>query len=368
MDFTLEHKDTSTKARAGKLSLAHGDVQTPVFMPVGTQGTVKGMTPRDLDDLDTQIILSNTYHLFLRPGCDIIKKAGGLHKFIGWDKPILTDSGGYQVYSLADLRKLNDDGVVFRSHVDGTSFTFTPENVIETQEGFGVDIMMQLDECPPSGATKNKIEEAVDRSVLWAKRSADKWSSSTSNLFAIVQGGLHYDLRQKSAEKLIELDLPGYALGGFSVGEEMAKAYPVIEKTAELLPQDKPRYLMGVGFPEDIVKSVSSGIDMFDCVLPTRCARTGMCFYSEGRLRIKNARYKDDMNPIDPSCTCYTCRNFSRSYLRHLFMANEITAVVLMTIHNIHFYLDLCKKMRKSIQNNSFNEFYKNFFDSLIYL
>ena len=368
MEFVLEQKDTSTKARTGKLSLAHGDVLTPVFMPVGTQGVVKGMTPKDLDDLGTQIILSNTYHLFLRPGCEVISKAGTLHKFIGWNKPILTDSGGYQVYSLADLRKLNDDGVVFRSHIDGTSFIFTPENVIEAQEGFGVDIMMQLDECPPSGATKNKIEEAVDRSILWAKRSVDKWSSTTSNLFAIVQGGLHYDLRQKSAEKLIEIDFPGYALGGFSVGEEMTKAYPIIEKTAEFLPQDKPRYLMGIGFPEDIVKAVSSGIDMFDCVLPTRCARTGMCFYSEGRLRIKNARYKKDMSPIDLYCTCYTCRNFSRSYLRHLFMANEITAVMLMTIHNIHFYLDLCKKMRRSIQNNSFNNFYKNFFDTLIYL
>jgi len=367
MDFILEHKDTQTKARAGKISLAHGNVQTPVFMPVGTQGAVKGMTPRNLDDLDTQIILSNTYHLFLRPGCDIIKKAGGLHNFIGWDKPILTDSGGYQVYSLADLRKLNDDGVVFRSHVDGTAFTFTPENVIEIQEGFGVDIMMQLDECPPADATKNKIEEAVDRSILWAKRSADKWSKNTSNLFAIVQGGLHDDLRQKSAEKLIALDLPGYALGGFSVGEEMEKAYPVIDRTAALLPQNKPRYLMGVGFPEDLVKAVGSGIDMFDCVLPTRCARTGLCFYSEGRLRIKNTRHKDDMTPIDPVCTCYTCQNFSRAYLRHLFMANEITAVVLMTIHNLHFYSNLCLQMRKAILNNTFKDFYTRFFDSLIY-
>jgi len=227
---------------------------------------------------------------------------------------------------------------------------------------------MQLDECPPSEATKNKIEEAVDRSILWAKRSADKWSSKTSNLFAIVQGGLHHDLRQKSAEALIEIDLPGYALGGFSVGEEMEKAYPVIDKTADLLPQNKPRYLMGVGFPEDIVRAVNSGIDMFDCVLPTRCARTGMCFFSEGRLRIKNARYKDDMTPIDPSCTCYTCQNFSRSYLRHLFMANEITAVILMTVHNLHYYLNLCTKMRGAIKNDKFSEFYKSFFDSLIYL
>lgn len=368
MQFVLQHQDSETKARAGELSLAHGKVQTPVFMPVGTQGAVKGMTPRGLDDLKTEIILGNTYHLFLRPGCDIIKKAGGLHRFIGWDRPILTDSGGYQVYSLADLRKLTDDGVVFRSHVDGTAFTFTPENVIDIQEGFGVDIMMQLDECPPSGASKAKIEEAVDRSVLWAKRSADQWSCQTSNLFAIVQGGLHPDLRQKSAEALMDIDLPGYALGGFSVGEEMEKAYPVIDHTANLLPKDKPRYLMGVGFPEDIVRAVRSGIDMFDCVLPTRCARTGLCFFSKGRLRIKNATYKEDMAPIDPACTCYTCMNFSRAYLRHLFMANEITAVVLMTIHNIHFYLDLCRKMRTAILDNRFNKFYQDFFDQLIYL
>lgn len=368
MQFILEHKDAETKARAGKLSLAHGNVQTPVFMPVGTQGAVKGMTPRELQDLNTEIILGNTYHLFLRPGSDIIRKAGGLHRFIGWDRPILTDSGGYQVYSLADLRKLTDDGVAFRSHVDGSAFTFTPENVIEIQESFGVDIMMQLDECPPSGAAKTKIAEAVNRSILWAKRSADKWSCRDTGLFAIVQGGLHPDLRQKSAEALIDIGLPGYALGGFSVGEEMANACPVIDHTANLLPEDKPRYLMGVGFPEDIVRAVGFGIDMFDCVLPTRCARTGMCFYPRGRLRIKNATYRDDTAPIDPACTCYTCRNFSRAYLRHLFMANEITAVVLMTIHNLHFYLDLCRRMREAILNNRFDAFHQNFFANLIHL
>lgn len=367
MNFQLEKRDLQTKARAGKLSLPHGEVATPVFMPVGTQGAVKAMTSRELENVGAQIILGNTYHLFLRPGCDVIKKAKGLNGFIGWQGPILTDSGGYQVYSLADLRKLTDDGVVFKSHIDGSTFNFTPEKVIEIQEEFGVDIMMQLDECPPAQAGKDRIEEAVDRSIHWAKRSFEAWTQKSSALFGIVQGGLHTDLRQKSAEKLIEIDLPGYALGGFSVGEAMQDAYPVIAQTSDILPQDKPRYLMGVGFPEDIVKAVGFGVDMFDCVLPTRCARTGMCFYTEGRLRIKNTCNKDDMGPIDPACGCYTCRNFSRSYLRHLFMANEITAIVLMTIHNIHYYLDLCRQMRQAIMKNEFQKFYDNFFQALKY-
>lgn len=367
MDFMLEHKDIHAKARAGKLSLPHGDVLTPVFIPVGTQGAVKAMTVRGLEDAGTQMILGNTYHLFLRPGCDVIRKAKGLHSFIGWQGPILTDSGGYQVYSLADLRKVTDDGVVFKSHIDGTTFTFTPEKVIKIQEEFGVDIMMQLDECPPTRAGKHRIEEAVDRTVLWAKRSAEAWSRNASSLFGIIQGGLHFDLRQKSAENLVEIDLPGYALGGFSVGEEMKESYPVIEQATDMLPQDKPRYLMGIGFPEDIVRAVSFGVDMFDCVLPTRCARTGMCFFSEGRLRIKNSCHRDDVEPIDPACTCYTCQNFSRSYLRHLFMANEITAIVLMTIHNIHYYLNLCRQMREAIIKNEFQKFYDNFFKSLKY-
>ena len=368
MDFTIHHHDAHTRARAGLLQVPHGEVQTPVFMPVGTQGAVKAMTSRALEDVGARIILGNTYHLFLRPGCETIQKAGGLHRFIGWQRPILTDSGGYQVYSLAKLRKITDEGVVFRSHIDGTEFTFTPENVVTIQEGFGVDIMMQLDECPPTHADRAHIEQAVDRSALWARRSYDAWSRGDSSLFGIVQGGLHPDLREKSIEKLLSVELPGYALGGFSVGEDMEEAYPVIAQTAQRLPRDKPRYLMGIGFPEDIVRAVGFGVDMFDCVLPTRCARTGMCFYSEGRLRIKNACYREDMQPIDPTCTCYTCRHFSRAYLRHLFMANEITGIVLMTIHNIHFYLDLCTKMRSAIMNDTFSEFYDGFFASLKYL
>jgi queuine tRNA-ribosyltransferase len=368
MEFICTQSDSETGARAGTITLPHGTVRTPVFMPVGTQGTVKALTPRDLEDLGAHIILGNTYHLFLRPGCDIIAKARGLHSYIAWDRPILTDSGGYQVYSLADLRSLTDEGVSFKSHIDGTTFVFTPEEVVKIQEGFGVDIMMQLDECPPADASKKEIAEAVRRSALWAEKSRSAWSSPDSSLFGIVQGGLHDDLRQQSTESLIALDLPGYALGGFSVGENMEDSYPVIQYAASLLPSDKPRYLMGIGFPEDIVRAVGFGIDMFDCVLPTRCARTGMCFYRLGRLRIKNACYRDDMRPVDETCTCYTCRHFSRSYIRHLFMANEITAVILMTIHNIHYYLSLCRDMREAIKNNRFKAFYETFFESLIYL
>lgn len=368
MIFSLQHTDTSSRARAGTLLLPHGEVKTPVFMPVGTQGAVKGLASRDLADIGSEIILGNTYHLFLRPGCEIIKKANGLHRFIGWERPILTDSGGYQVYSLADLRKINDTEVVFKSHVDGTEFSFTPQKVVEIQEGLDVDIMMQLDECPPADASKDKISTAVKRSLLWAELSKQAWTSPSSHLFGIVQGGLHEDLRQQSAEGLISFDLPGYALGGFSVGEDMQDSYPVIEKTAALLPMQKPRYLMGVGFPEDIVRAIGFGIDMFDCVLPTRCARTGLCFFSQGRLRIKNTVHKDDMSPVDPACGCYTCRNFSRAYLRHLFIANEITAIILMTIHNLYFYIDLTRQAREAILQNRFKAFSENFLKKLMYL
>jgi queuine tRNA-ribosyltransferase len=365
MRFTVEHSDANSEARAGMLSLPHGDVPTPVFMPVGTQGTVKAMTMRDIEDTDAPIILNNTYHLFLRPGLELLEKAGGLHRFIGWQRPILTDSGGFQVYSLADLRKLTDEAVTFKSHIDGSVFTFTPESVVKLQEGFGVDIMMQLDECPPATADKEHISRAVNRSLLWAERSRDAWSSPQSSLFGIVQGGLHADLRLQSAEGLIKLDLPGYALGGFSVGEVMTDAYPVIEKTALALPREKPRYLMGVGTPEDIVRAVGYGVDMFDCVLPTRCARNGLCFCSQGKLRIKNACYTDDFTPLDAACSCYACRNFTRSYIRHLYMAREITALILMTIHNITYYLDLCCRLRQAILQDGYRRFCEEFFSGL---
>jgi queuine tRNA-ribosyltransferase len=364
MKFTLEHTDAHSRARAARLVLPHGEVQTPVFMPVGTQATVKSLTSRDVDELGAQMLLGNTYHLHLRPGSELISRAGGLHAFMGWHKPILTDSGGYQVYSLARLRRLSNDGVTFQSHIDGSACTFTPEKVVQIQEQLGVDIMMQLDECPPAHAAKKDIERAVDRSLNWARRSRDAWSRSTGVLFGIAQGGLHDDLRCKSIEHLVALELPGYALGGFSVGENMHEAYPVIERAAGRLPVAAPRYLMGIGFPEDIVRAVAAGIDMFDCVLPTRCARNGMCFTSRGRLRIKNARYRNDMAPIDEACTCYTCRTFSRAYLRHLCMAHEITGSVLMTIHNIHYYLELCRQMRSAILADSFKAFSDGFFRS----
>jgi queuine tRNA-ribosyltransferase len=363
--FTVEHSDANSEARAGMLCLPHGDVPTPVFMPVGTQGTVKAMTMRAIEDTDARIILNNTYHLFLRPGLELLAKAGGLHRFIGWQRPILTDSGGFQVYSLADLRKLTDEAVTFKSHIDGSVFTFTPETVVMLQEGFGVDIMMQLDECPPATADKAHISRAVNRSLLWAERSREAWSSPQSSLFGIVQGGLHADLRLQSAEGLIKLDLPGYALGGFSVGEVMVEAYPVIETTALALPRGKPRYLMGVGTPEDIVRAVGYGVDMFDCVLPTRCARNGLCFCSQGKLRIKNACYKDDFTPLDAACSCYACRTFSRGYIRHLYMAGEITALILMTIHNITYYLDLCRRLRQAILQDEYRRFREEFFSGL---
>jgi queuine tRNA-ribosyltransferase len=362
MRFTLDAIDG--RARAATIELPHGTLTTPVFMPVGTQGTVKAMTPALLEEIGTQIILGNTYHLFLRPGADIIAAAQGLHRFSAWQRPILTDSGGYQVYSLAKLRRINDRSVTFQSHIDGSIVEFTPESVVAFQELLGVDIMMQLDECPPATADRDRIAAAVQRSLLWAQRSRNAWQRDDCALFGIVQGGLHADLRAESAAGLIGLDLPGYALGGFSVGEDMQQSYPAITAAAALLPPDKPRYLMGIGFPEDIVRAVGFGLDMFDCVLPTRCARNGLCFYSEGRLRIKNACYRDDMRPIDPQCTCYTCRTVSRAYLRHLFMAGEISACVLMTIHNLHYYLDLCRRMRTAITEGRFQEFHDSFLAS----
>jgi len=364
MHFVVEHTSSSTSARAGRLVVQHGEVLTPVFMPVGTQGTVKALTVRDIEAAGADMILCNTYHLFLRPGCDIISAAGGLHRFSGWHRPILTDSGGYQIFSLAALRKLSDAGAVFQSHLDGAIVTFTPEQVVAIQEGFGVDIMMQLDECPPATAPKSAVAAAVARSLGWARRSVAAWSRKETALFGIVQGGLHLDLRTQSAQELAALELPGYGLGGFSVGEEMEQAYPVIQQTAQLLPPDRPRYLMGIGFPEDIVRAVGFGIDMFDCVLPTRCARNGMCFTSRGRVKIRNACYKQDFQPLDPACSCYTCRTSSRAYLRHLFMAQEITALVLMTLHNVSYYITLCRRIRQAILEDRFDVFCQDFFST----
>ncbi|MFH1429385.1 MAG: tRNA guanosine(34) transglycosylase Tgt [Candidatus Margulisiibacteriota bacterium] len=351
------------KARAGVLHTPHGKIETPVFMPVGTAGTVKAMTPDMLNDAGAQIILGNTYHLYLRPGTDLIKKAGGLHKFMKWDKPILTDSGGYQVFSLDDLRKISDDGVKFHSHIDGSIHYLTPEKVMEIQEILGSDIMMPLDECCPYPTDHKKAEAAVKRTTAWLKRC-----KPTNRLFGIMQGSFYPDLRKRSAEEILELDLPGYAIGGLSVGEPKDKLWEYTSLSAELLPINKPRYLMGVGTPEDLEYAIGQGVDMFDCVQPTRLARHGQVFCHReavpeislkkqsirsdkwGSFSIKKAEFAEDLSPLDPRCDCYTCKNgFSRAYLRHLFNSKEILAMILLSIHNVRFLIRMVEDIRQEI-------------------
>jgi len=340
---------------------AHGVVQTPAFMPVGTQGAVKAMTNRDLDGLGAQIILSNTYHLYLRPGAGRIARLGGLHKFIGWSKPILTDSGGYQVFSLAARRKVRDDGVTFRSHLDGSEHQLTPESAVDVQAQLGSDIAMVLDECLEHPATYDRARESLALTVRWARRSRDRFltvreiadpvrvTNHGQAQFGIIQGGTFADLRAESVNETRSIGFEAYAIGGLSVGEPIPLMYDITELTAALLPEDRPRYLMGVGTPVDLVESVCRGIDLFDCVLPTRNARNGQLFTSEGRLNIKNAEFAEDDRPPDPSCACYTCSHFSRAYLRHLFQAGEMTAGTLNTLHNLHFYLDTMDRIREAI-------------------
>jgi queuine tRNA-ribosyltransferase len=352
--FRVEARDG--RARAGRLTTPHGEVETPIFMPVGTAGVVKAMTVRDLHDAGARIILANTYHLMLRPGDDLVAELGGLHAFGGWDGPILTDSGGYQVFSLSNLRTIDDDGVRFRSHLDGSPHVLTPERSIQIQMNLGADFIMAFDECPPYPAERADVERAVERTTRWAERSRAAHHRKDQWLLGIVQGGVFPDLRERSARELIPMDFPGYAVGGLSVGEPKEDRDRVLEALDPLLPEDKPRYLMGVGTPEDIVESVARGIDMFDCVLPTRNARNGQLFTSRGRLSIRNARFKRDPRPPDPACRCYTCRTASRAYLRHLHQAGEITAAVLMTIHNVSFYLDTLKRIRQSIALGRFEE------------
>ncbi len=343
------------------MKTAHGEVSTPVFMPVGTQGAVKALQQRELTAADAQIILSNTYHLYLRPGDDILYDAGGLHSFISWDRAILTDSGGYQVFSLSDLRKINDHGVEFRSHIDGTSHTFTPENVIRMQRVIGSDVMMQLDECIASNVDMSEVAAAMKRTVLWAERSIVALEEHKplygfeQMLFGIVQGGVYEELRHECVEKLIAMPFHGFAIGGLAVGEPIDDMYRITEYTARMLPEDKPRYLMGVGTPENMLRAIASGIDMFDCVLPTRNARNGMLFTSAGSLNIRNAKYKTDRQPVDGACECYTCLNFSRRYIRHLFVAGEILGLQLTTLHNITFYLRLMKEAREAIENDCYD-------------
>jgi queuine tRNA-ribosyltransferase len=352
MNFTVTHTDGA--ARRGKLTLPHGEVDTPQFMPVGTVASVKAIAPDDLRSAGAQIVLANTYHLLLRPGPELVAEMGGLHRFMSWERNLLTDSGGFQVYSLAEQRKISEEGAVFRSHLDGSRQELTPERATLIQLQLGSDVLMAFDECPPSGSPRAYHEEALGRTTRWARRCKQTWLERDPGrehaLFGIVQGGLHPDLRTRHAGEIGELDLPGHALGGFSVGEEPEAMWAGVQAAAPLLPAEKPRYLMGVGTPEDLLRCALSGIDLFDCVLPTRVARNGLLFTRRGRLQIKAARYARDPGPADPECRCYTCRTFSRAYLRHLFAAQELLAFRLNSLHNLTFYLDLMAGLRLAIE------------------
>lgn len=358
MAFTLIQKDKDTLARLGKLVTAHGEIETPCFMPVGTQGTVKAITPQDLEKSGAQIILSNAYHLFLRPGIEVIKKAGGLHNFISWPKPILTDSGGYQIFSLALLRKVNDEGVQFQSHIDGKKHLLRPEDVIAVERDLGADIIMPLDDCVHYPCSQDHARIAMERTLKWAGRSKQAMNSRQL-LFGIIQGSTYDNLRQECARQLVDMDFDGYSIGGVSVGEPKNLMYNTISCVSSLLPEEKPRYVMGIGLPEDIVEAVSRGIDMFDCVVPTRYGRNGTAFTSEGKLTVRNAPFIEDFRPLDSNCDCYACKNFSRSYLRHLFNTEEILGLQLVSLHNIHFYLNLLRRIRLAIKENRFAEFKK---------
>ncbi len=362
--FELLCKDDATRARRGRLLTPHGAVETPVFMPVGTAGSVKALAPDDLVREDAHIILGNTYHLYLRPGHELVRAMGGLHRFMSWPNALLTDSGGYQVYSLSGRRTISDEGVTFRSHLDGSTHQFTPERVIAIQEALGADIIMAFDECPPADSTRQYFEESLRRTTAWLKRCDRAWSRERSSLFGIVQGGPFTDLRARHAEEICAVDLPGYALGGYSVGETPAAMHEGVAFSAPLLPEAKPRYLMGVGTPLDLVTCVGLGIDLFDCVLPTRTARNGLLFTSQGKLVIRNAEHARSEGPVDPDCTCYTCRTFSRAYLRHLFAAQEILAMRLNTLHNVHYFLELMARVRLSIEGGTFSSFQRQFLAS----
>ena len=359
--FQVIQKDSQTQARLGILKTEHGIIHTPMFMPVGTQATVKTLSPKELEEAGAEVILSNAYHLYVRPGIDLIRNAGGLHRFMGWNKPILTDSGGYQVFSLARLRKITDDGVTFNSHFDGREIFLTPEEVIKAQEGLGSDIAMIFDECPPHEATRAQVEEAVRRTIHWAKRAKDVHSCDKQLLFGIIQGGRFLDLRKKSLAQTLELNFDGYAIGGVSVGESREDMEQVVREIAPLMPAEKPRYLMGVGTPIDLFWSFEAGMDLLDCVNPTRYARNGCAFTRIGRITVRNAQYTNDQSPIDETCSCYTCRNFSRSYLRHLFNCEEILGHRLVSYHNVHFFLALAREIRNSISKGRFSEFKKEF-------
>ena len=353
-----------TGARLGRLHTPHGIIETPIFMPVGTQATVKAMTPEELKEIGSQIILSNTYHLYMRPGHDLIERAGGLHKFMNWDKPILTDSGGFQVFSLGPLRKIKEEGVEFRSHLDGSKHFLSPEKATEIQNALGSDIIMAFDECAPYPADRQYVKNSLERTTRWLERckAAHKYPEKQA-LFGIVQGGMYKELREQSAKEITAIDLPGYAIGGLSVGEPKDMMYEVLDYTVPLLPEDKPRYLMGVGSPDDLLEGVLRGIDTFDCVLPTRIARNGTAMTSQGKVVVRNASYAEDFTSLDPECDCYTCKNYTKAYLRHLIKCNEILGARLLTIHNLHFLLKMMENVREAIKEDRLLDYKKDFFE-----
>ncbi|GAB3049218.1 tRNA guanosine(34) transglycosylase Tgt [Acinetobacter apis] len=354
----------SGRARRGRLTLAHGVVETPIFMPVGTYGTVKGMLPRDIKEIEAQIILGNTFHLYLRPGLEVIKEHGGLHQFMKWDKPILTDSGGFQVFSLGAMRKIKEEGVTFRSPIDGSKVFLSPEISMEIQQTLNSDIVMIFDECTPYPATHAQAQDSLQLSLRWAKRckTAHVNNANPNALFGIIQGGMYEDLRDESLKGLLDIDFDGYAIGGLSVGEPKDEMIKVLDYLPAKMPEDKPRYLMGVGKPEDIVEAVRRGVDMFDCVMPTRNARNGHYFVTDGLVRIRNSKYRHDQGPLDPHCDCYTCQNFTRAYLYHLEKCGEMLASMLGTIHNLRYYLRLTESMRDALDAGTFDAFVEDFY------
>ena len=361
MEFNLLHKNNN--ARYGIIKSKYGEFETPMFMPVGTRATVKTLSPEELYDCNTGIVLANTYHLWLKPGEDIVNKAGGLHKFMNYDGPILTDSGGYQVFSLAKPKDIKEEGVTFKSHIDGSKLFLTPEKSIEIQNKLGADIIMSFDECPYYPCTYDYMKQSVERTIRWAKRGKEKHSNPDQMLFGIVQGGEYPDLREKCAKALVEMDFPGYSIGGTSVGEPKDVMYKMVEDAIQWLPEDKPRYLMGVGNPIDLIEAAIRGIDMYDCVLPTRVARHGALMTHHGRMNINNEKFKEDFTPIDPECDCYTCRNYTRAYLRHLHKSDELFGKTLLSIHNVRFLLQLSEDIRKAIQEDRLLDFKEEFLD-----
>lgn len=361
ISYTVTKTDPHCRARLGLLSTPHGTMETPVFMPVGTQATVKTMTPEEVRAAGGRIILSNTYHLYLRPGHELIREAGGLHRFMHWDGPILTDSGGFQVFSLGPLRRVSEEGVTFRSHIDGSEHFFSPEKAMEVQMALGSDIAMAFDECAPYPCSREYAQEALARTTRWAGRCLESHRREDQAVFGIVQGSVYPDLRRNSAEELVSLGFPGYAIGGLSVGEPKDLMYEMLDHTVPFLPVDKPVYLMGVGSPDCLVEGVARGVDMFDCVLPTRIARNGTVLTRRGKLVVRNAEYARDFTPLDPDCGCYACRNYTRAYIRHLVKANEVLGIRLTTIHNLHFVLNLMKEIREAIREERMVDYARKF-------